>query len=90
MDGFNAYFFKKVCQIINDEVCAAVKEFFTAGRLYKVIDGTTLMLISKVDKPDNVKDFRPIACCTLLNKIISKVLASRLTRLLHSSLVKIK
>ncbi|XP_070003200.1 uncharacterized protein [Nicotiana sylvestris] len=52
----------------------AVKEFFTTGKLYKALNCTTLTLIPKVDKPDTVTDFRPIAYCTLLYKMISKVM----------------
>lgn len=69
---------------MKEEVCEAEKNFFTSGRMYKAINCTTIILVTKVDKPIIVKDFIPIACCTLLYKLISKVLATRITRIIAS------
>lgn len=86
VDSFNTYFFKKTWPITKDEICAAVNEFFTTGKLYKALNCTTLTLIPKVDKPVTVKDFRPIACCTLLYKTISEVLAARLQKVIANNI----
>lgn len=67
---------------MKQEVCEAVKDFFITGKLYKAINCTTLTLIPKIPNPTTVKDYRPIACCTVLYKLISKVLAARLQKVM--------
>ena len=42
------------------------------------INATILSLIPKTENAEKMKDFRLIACCNLLYKVISKVLANRL------------
>lgn len=48
----------------------------------KQINITTLVLLPKKDNPTSIKDYRPLACCSVLYKIISKILASWLGRVL--------
>ena len=43
---------------------------------------TTLTLVQKVDCPDKVSDFRPIACYSILYKCITKLLSERLNQVL--------
>jgi len=78
IDGFNAYFFKYTWKTIKEDIIDAVKSFFKIGKIYKPVNCTLVTLIPKVENPKTVKEYRPIACCTVLHKIISKVLAKRL------------
>ncbi|XP_059302033.1 uncharacterized protein LOC132053962 [Lycium ferocissimum] len=39
-------------------------------------------VIDQIDRPKTIKDFRPIACCTILYKLISKILANRLQKIM--------
>lgn len=81
-DGYNAYFFKKAWPVIGDEVTNAALEFFSSGYLYQPINCTTITLIPKVQNLSRVSDFRPISCCTILYKLISKILTQRLQQVM--------
>ncbi|KAL0367303.1 UNVERIFIED_CONTAM: putative mitochondrial protein [Sesamum radiatum] len=82
-DGFTSAFFKAAWSEIGDEVSAAVQEFFVSGRLLKQLNATLLVLLPKVQLPTRVSEFRPIACCNVLYKAISKILVRRMQQVLH-------
>nr|GEW21292.1 hypothetical protein [Tanacetum cinerariifolium] len=77
-DGFSAAFFKETWDIISDDVCKAIKEFFTNGILLKELNHTMIALILKVAAPLRVNDFRPISCCNVLFKCISKIISNHI------------
>ncbi|XP_060210370.1 uncharacterized protein LOC132637275 [Lycium barbarum] len=78
MDGYPAEFYKQFWSIVGEEVTLAVMQFFQTGKLLKGVNCTTITLIPKVPNPTYVKQFRPIACCSTLHKIIAKILTVRL------------
>ncbi|GAB2303773.1 hypothetical protein Dimus_038959 [Dionaea muscipula] len=83
-DGYTAGFFKKSWLIISDDLCNAVKEFFNTGQLLRQINHALIVLLPKHTNANRVEDFRPIACCNVMYKIISKILANRLSPILES------
>lgn len=83
-DGFNAKFFKSAWYIIGDDVFEAISEFFASGKLLKQINHSLIALIPKCEGADDVSQFRPIACCNTLYKIISKILANRIAHVIDS------
>ena len=64
------------------DVVQAVQEFFGAKCILKDINSTFLVLIPKVPSADTLDKFRPISLCNSFYKIISKVLTSRMLKLL--------
>ncbi|KAK9706466.1 hypothetical protein RND81_07G127100 [Saponaria officinalis] len=81
-DGFSSGFFISSWELVGLDLCRAVREFFRTSHLPKQVNTTLLTLVPKKKVVQSVQDFRPIACCSVLYKIISKVLANRLQPLL--------
>ncbi|KAL2240815.1 UNVERIFIED_CONTAM: hypothetical protein Sindi_0722700 [Sesamum indicum] len=78
-DGYSSGFFKAAWPIVGQEVTSAVLDFFSTGRLLKQINTTFLALIPKVHSPMTVSEFRPIACCNVIYKIIRNLIVQRLS-----------
>lgn len=52
--------------------------------LPKEINMTLITLLPKCENVSYAKEFRPIACCTILYKIISKILTNRMKMVLDT------
>lgn len=77
-DGYSALFFKSAWSIVGQSVCAAVCEFFDNSSLLKQINHSVIALIPKTSHASSVGDYRPISCCNVIYKLISKILAARM------------
>lgn len=77
-DGYTVKIFLATWDVVWPRFVAAVKEFFSSGRLLKQLNTTALALVPKVPQSSLVIDFRHIACCNVVYKYISKFLANRL------------
>ncbi|XP_059629642.1 uncharacterized protein LOC132272526 [Cornus florida] len=81
-DGFPARFFQKYWGIVGPEVVNGVAYFFSTSMLPKGVNSTFLTLICKSNHGDKISNYRPIALCNIIYKIISKILANRLSSVL--------
>ncbi|GJU58679.1 hypothetical protein Tco_1236445 [Tanacetum coccineum] len=77
-DGYTSTFFKKGWDVVGQDVCNAIQDFFRNGKLLKESNHTFLALIPKVATPVKVNDYRPISCCNVIYKCISKILTNRI------------
>ncbi|XP_073037138.1 uncharacterized protein [Primulina eburnea] len=77
-DGFSSAFFQHCWEIVHQDVFDAVLDFFRGSPLPQGFTATTITLIPKVAGAHAWSDFRPISLCNVTNKIISKLLYSRL------------
>ncbi|GJZ76220.1 RNA-directed DNA polymerase, eukaryota, reverse transcriptase zinc-binding domain protein [Tanacetum coccineum] len=82
-NGSTSKFFKSVWSVVGKDTCAAVKEFFTSGKLLGELNTSIIYLIPKVVVPKKVSDYRPISRCNVVYKTISKVITNRLKRVLN-------
>lgn len=80
--GYNAEFFKSTWEIIDAEFVVPIQAFFVKGFVPKRINSTILALIPKKTYATEMRDYRPISCCNVVYKVISKLLANRLKLIL--------
>lgn len=66
LDGFTAIFYQKYWKTIQTKVIKMIQHFFVNGYMLKQMNHSFIALIPKVDNPDQVKQFRPIAFVTLV------------------------
>ena len=74
--GFPHTFFN--WEIVGQDLVEAIQHFFHKGFLLKEWNSTTLTLVPKTQNPSMAKDFRPIACCNVVYKVVRKILANRM------------
>ncbi|CAL0333248.1 unnamed protein product [Lupinus luteus] len=81
--GYNSHFFKIAWEIVKVDVLKAVNEFFEEERIYPNINCTLVTIIPKHNDANTMKDMRPISCYTTIYNIISKILTTRLGRIIE-------
>lgn len=83
-NGFSSGFYKASWHIIGDLICNTIHEFWQTGKLSPHLSDTRIILLPKTPNPQSVSDFRPISCCNVIYKTISKLLCIRLKEVLPS------
>jgi hypothetical protein len=81
-DGFNFNFLKSSWNVIKDDFMNLFHEFHQNAVLPKGITPSFIALIPKKDHLQNLSDYRPISLIGCIYKVLSKVLASRLKKVL--------
>ena len=73
-DGFSSKFFKAAWEVVARDVLPVIHNIFYRGRLAKELNHTLLCLLPKSPNATLVSEFRPITCCSVLYKCISKII----------------
>lgn len=81
-DGFLGLFYQKYWEGVSSQIYSVVRSFFNGGYLLKELNQTNLVLIPKVTHPEKLLHLRPISLCNFSLKIITKILANSLKRVL--------
>ena len=81
-DGMLPIFFQHYWESIGDDIVKAMISYLNSNSIEPGLNHTFITLIPKVKSPEFVTEFRPIALCNILYKLVSKVLANRLKKVL--------
>jgi hypothetical protein len=84
LDGYLACFYQKSWNVVRTEVCNVVLDFVSFGNFVNSISNTHIMLIMNKKSPIRAIDYRPISLYNVLYKLMVKVLANRLKKVLPS------
>ena len=81
-NGFPLAFWSFSWDFVKDEVLGFFKEFYEHNRFVKSLNATFLVLIPKKCNVEDFKDLRPINLVGGLYKILTKVLANKIKRVM--------
>lgn len=81
-DGFNFNFFKTFWESYREDILRFFWDFYQHGRLVKGLNNSFVVFIPKKEEAKELHDFRPISLIGGVYKILAKVLANRLRRVL--------
>lgn len=81
-DGFNFKFIKSAWDIVKHDIYEIVHSFWATSQLPQGCNVAYIALIPKIDNPTNFKDFRPISMVGCIYKIIAKLMAKRLQKIM--------
>jgi hypothetical protein len=81
-DGFNNEFIKNCWHIIGKNVTDLIQDFYEERVSLESINSSFITLIPKVENPTSPSDFRPISLLNSVLKILTKLLANRLQKII--------
>lgn len=81
-DGFTFKFLKRFWLLLKEDIVSWVRHFEEFGSISRGCNSSFITLVAKVKDPLVLKDYRPISLIGSIYKIISKLLASRLKKVI--------
>lgn len=82
-DGYTMAFYVHCWEVIKKEVISTIRNFHERGVFEKSFNSTYVALIPKEMGAKELTHFRPISLISSVYKIISKILAERLKKVIH-------
>ncbi|RVW46228.1 LINE-1 retrotransposable element ORF2 protein [Vitis vinifera] len=80
-DGFPLRFWQFCWDVVKEEIMGFLLEFHERSRFVRSLNSTFLVLIPKKVGAEDLRDFRPIGLVGGLYKLLAKVLANRLKKI---------
>ena len=87
-DGFTSAFWQFSWDFVKPDMMKFFNEFFERGRFVRSLNSTFLVLIPKYKGAEDLKDLRSISLVGSLYKLLAKVLANRLKRVMNKLVSK--
>ena len=82
LDGFNMQSIKKGWGFMKKDILDFMGEFHNNCKLPKCLNSSFITLIPKIENPMALSDYRPISLIGSMYKILAKVLAARLKKII--------
>lgn len=82
-DGFSGIFYRRYWNIVKEKLANFVREVFRYGNILECSNRSFIVLIPKMNNASNFNQFRPISLCNFAYKVVAKILATRLSRILE-------
>ena len=86
-DGFTGAFWQLCWEFVKEEVLEMFKEFHEHNAFLKSLNTTFLVLIPKKGGVEELGDFRPISILGGLYKLLAKVLANRIKKVIGNEVI---
>nr|GFB19224.1 RNA-directed DNA polymerase, eukaryota, reverse transcriptase zinc-binding domain protein [Tanacetum cinerariifolium] len=86
--GLSFAFVKKYRDLLKKDIYEFVDSFLASGTMQQGANSSFFTLILKVSNPIHIKDFRPISLIGIYYKIIAKILANRLSKVIDKIVSK--
>lgn len=83
-DGYNFNILKKFWNVVSLDFCRMVSEFHSSEKIVRGCNASFLVLIPKKENPVGLNDYRPISLVGCIYKVLAKMLAERLGKVMHS------
>eukprot|EP01018_Ginkgo_biloba_P004985 Gb_28741 [translate_table: standard] len=87
-DGWTIEFFLGYFDFIETNLLRVIEELRSSAKMLAAVNSTFKALIPKTDNPVFFEDFRPISLCNCMYKILTKLLAMRIKKVLSFSISK--
>ncbi|CAN0857898.1 LINE-1 retrotransposable element ORF2 protein [Linum grandiflorum] len=81
-DGLNPGFYQHFWSLLGEDVFNAARGWLEDGVFPQEIQETNIILLPKVDNVRSMKDLRPISLCNVLYRVVAKVLANRMRKVM--------
>ncbi|KAI3777078.1 hypothetical protein L1987_46872 [Smallanthus sonchifolius] len=83
-DSFNFRFIKRYWHLFASDLFRIMQSFYDRGEIQCGCGSSFIALIPKTADPVKLNDYRPINLVGVISKLISKVLASRIKKVIYS------
>ena len=82
-NGFTAAFWQFSWDIVKEEVMLMFKEFYENAKFVHNLNATFIVLVLKKGGVEDIRDCRPISLVNSIYKLMAKVLANRLKKVMN-------
>lgn len=78
LDCFNVFFFKQAWTIVGGHFTKGLLHAFKSNNVHGGLNTANIYIVPKFQCCESVADLKPIFCCNVIYKVISKVIVNRI------------